>query len=255
MPPTHLLERSGQGSRALRVRAGADEPRCVAIEPAPMVLGALEALVGNVGPPQPPCAHARQPRVRSVPRGEEGLGRLLPVGGRSATEAQAGDVTHVGPAATGERKPSCTTPGGYRSPSDAGVAAGQSHPSPRRSASLTRAHRRGVVRGLVRTYPAGLQHRLREVQGHLLGEVRVEAHRPVEPGAVSGRVGKASPSRVAAGVALGIAFAGGSGPPPGEDMVGVITSPSRRGKPRGRRVGMVSCSGREREWQESSTMT
>ena len=59
----------------------------VELEPAPMVCFTLEALVGDVGSPGR-RAHAREPGVRTGPRGEEGF-RCLLVGARGGREAKA----------------------------------------------------------------------------------------------------------------------------------------------------------------------
>src|SRR5215204_5884537 len=55
-----------------------------------MVLFAFKTLVGYVDSRAEGRSYARQPRVRSMPDGEEALGHLL-VGDRSGTEAKARD--------------------------------------------------------------------------------------------------------------------------------------------------------------------
>src|SRR5215204_2276126 len=88
---THLLERLGQSSACGSVAFGRTENlRPVALQPAPMVLFTLKALVSHVGSPGESRSHARQPRVATVTHCEEGLGYLL-VGGRSGTEAKTRD--------------------------------------------------------------------------------------------------------------------------------------------------------------------
>src|SRR3712207_6007722 len=85
-PPPQAL---GPGFAA--VALGRVDDACpVALQPAPMVFFAFKALVGYVGS-RGHRAHARQPRVRSMPHGEEGLGHLL-VGGRSRREADRKSV-------------------------------------------------------------------------------------------------------------------------------------------------------------------
>src|SRR5215203_6430927 len=66
-----------------------DDACPVAFQPASMVFLALKALVGYVGSPGR-RSHAWQPRVRSMPDGEECLCSLL-VGGRSSTETKTRD--------------------------------------------------------------------------------------------------------------------------------------------------------------------
>jgi hypothetical protein len=142
-----------------------------------------------------------------MPHGEEGLGYLL-VGGRSGTEAKAGDDAR---GTCGHEQTKALVPPQAVAPSDVGVA-GQ--PSFATAFGVPNGHRR-AVQGLVRTFP-GL-HCLRKMQSHLLDEVRIEAHQPVELGAV--RQGGKSLSQVATRVAVEIPFAGEPGPP-GEDGQG-----------------------------------
>src|SRR5215217_9003137 len=66
-----------------------DQLRPVALEPAAMVFGALEALVGNVSPREG-RAHAPQAGVRIGPELEEGLGQRL-LGRRASAETKARD--------------------------------------------------------------------------------------------------------------------------------------------------------------------
>src|SRR5215217_34297 len=106
-----------------------DDAHPVAFQPASMVFFALKALVGYVGSPGR-RSHARQPRVRSMPDGEEGLGYLL-VGGRSSTEAKTRDDTRRIDSQS-KRKPSYH-PRLLLHPMSARPA---NHPSPRRFASL-----------------------------------------------------------------------------------------------------------------------
>src|SRR5215213_476159 len=77
-----------------------DQLRPVALEPAAMVFGALEALVGNVSPREG-RAHAPQPGVRIGPEVEEGLGQRL-VGRRGSAETKARD--HPGGIDRGEQR-------------------------------------------------------------------------------------------------------------------------------------------------------
>src|SRR5215217_6837580 len=106
-----------------------DDAHPVAFQPASMVFFALKALVGYVGSPGR-RSHARQPRVRSMPDGEEGLGHLL-VGGRSSTEAKTRDDTRRIDSQS-KRKPSYH-PRLLLHPMSARPA---NHPSPWRFASL-----------------------------------------------------------------------------------------------------------------------
>jgi hypothetical protein len=54
-----------------------DDVHPVEIEPTPVVLFTFKALLGHVGARGESRSHARQPRVRSMAHGEEGLGQRL----------------------------------------------------------------------------------------------------------------------------------------------------------------------------------
>src|SRR5215203_2008395 len=184
----------------------AHDARSVAIEPAPMVFFALETLVGHVG--SRGCrSHARQPRVRSVADGEEGLGHLL-VGDGSGREAEARDDARR---TCGYEQTEALVPSQAIGPSDVSLS-GQ--PSTTPSFCVPDGHRR-AVQCLVRTFLS--LHHLRQMQGHLLDELRIEAHTAVELGAL-GQGGERF-SKVACGVAIEVPFAGESGPT-GEDGEG-----------------------------------
>src|SRR5918995_3864058 len=150
-----------------------DHLRAVAIEPAPMVFGALEALVGHIG-------HAGrrtgtwQPRVRLCPYGKECLRQWL-VGTRGRTKAKACD--HAG-RLYGDQKGEPLVPAQAVGPADVGPSG-----KPAMSAALCVAngHRRGV-QGLV--WRLGVLRDPRQVQGHLLNGLGIEAHEAVELGAI-----------------------------------------------------------------------
>jgi hypothetical protein len=61
--------------------------RSIAIEPPPMFVNILKALIGDVGPLRG-TPHTRQPPPWSTAHGEESLGHLL-VGNRSGSKAEA----------------------------------------------------------------------------------------------------------------------------------------------------------------------
>jgi hypothetical protein len=85
-------------SQALRPRLSgvtfgwADNPRPVVLQPPPVIVGALEALVDHVvvRPQGGRRPYAPQPKVREGSEGEEGFCHLL-VGGAGGPEAEAGD--------------------------------------------------------------------------------------------------------------------------------------------------------------------
>ncbi len=109
-----------------------DDPRSVEVEPSPVVLGALEPLVGYVSS-RGGLSGAPQPGNRMVSRGEEGLGQWL-VGDGSSGEAKELVITPFGPTATSKRKPSYH-PRRLLHPMSAALPA--SHPAPLRLASRT----------------------------------------------------------------------------------------------------------------------
>src|SRR5215208_2125735 len=77
----------------------ADKLRPVVIEPPPVIVSALEALVGDVGARRG-RANADEPAIRTGPHGEEGFGGLL-IGGGGGREAKARD--HPGGGDGGEQ--------------------------------------------------------------------------------------------------------------------------------------------------------
>src|SRR5215213_8045115 len=151
-----------------------DDAHPVAIEPAPMVFFALKALVGHVGSRGESRSHARQPRVRSMPHGEKGLGHLL-VGGRSGAEAKARDDAR---GINGHEQTETLVPSQAIGPTDVGIP-GQ--PSCTPALGVPDGHRR-AVQGLVWA-SLGLHH-VRQMQGYLLDEVKTVAYQPVELRAV-----------------------------------------------------------------------
>src|ERR671910_749829 len=134
-----------------------DDAHPVAFQPASMVFFALKALVGYVGSPGR-RSHARQPRVRSMPDGEEGLGHLL-VGGRSSTEAKThDDIRRI----DSQEQTEALVPSQAIAPSDV-CPTGQ--PSFTSALCISNGHRR-TVQGFVRTSLS--LHDLYQVQGHFL---------------------------------------------------------------------------------------
>ncbi len=185
----------------------ADEPRSIASEPSPVVLGSFETLVGHVGSREEGRAHTQEPGIRLGSHREEGLGQRL-VGGRGGPEAKARD--HPGGGDGGE-KAEALVPAQAVGPSDVGVAG---EPTRTPALSVSDGHRR-AIQGFVRRFPS-LQH-LRQMQGRLFDELRVEANQPIELRAIG--QGREGVSEMVAGVAVEVAFAGESRPP-GEDGQG-----------------------------------
>jgi hypothetical protein len=107
-----------------------DHLRSVALQPAPVVLYSLEALIGHVESREG-RAHADEPGIGSGPQREEGLGQgLVGGGGRAETETR---YHPAGPTAASREKPSYH-PMLLDQPMSASPA---SPPCPRRLASLT----------------------------------------------------------------------------------------------------------------------
>jgi hypothetical protein len=109
-----------------------DQLRPVALQPAAMVFGALEALLGNVSPPEG-RAHAPQAGVRIGPELEEGLGQRL-LGRRASAETKARD--HPGAIDRAEQRETLL-PAQPVGPAQAVGPSGEPSIPPRRLASRT----------------------------------------------------------------------------------------------------------------------
>src|SRR5215207_4483828 len=142
----------------------------LAIEPAPMVLFAFKTLVGYVDSRAEGRSYARQPRVRSMPYGEEALGHLL-VGGRSGTEAKARDDAC---GICGHEQTETLVPSQAIAPSNVCTTG---EPSFTPAFGIPNGHRR-AVEGLV--WASSGPHHIRQMQGYLLDEAQTVAHQPVE---------------------------------------------------------------------------
>src|SRR5215207_3624877 len=165
----------------------AHDARSVEIEPAPMVLFALEALIGHVWP-RGRRSHARRPGVRLAAQSEEGFGQRLVFG---AGAGETGDHPRRG---DGNEQAEALVPSQAVGPSDVSLS-GQ--PSLAPSLGVPNGHRRGVQRLVGR--PLDLHHP-RQVQGQLLDESRLRTYAAVELRAVG--QGGESVSEVALGVAV-----------------------------------------------------
>src|SRR5829696_2963695 len=183
-----------------------DDICTVALQPAPVVFCALEALVSNVSPREG-RAHAFEPGVWIGPEVEEGLRQRL-VGCRGGTETKARD--HSG-GLNGAQKREALVPAQAVGPADVGISGKPAMPTTLR---IPDRHRRGV-QGLIETSLA--LHDLSQMQGYLLDGIRIEARKPVELRAL-GQGGKGS-SQMALGVAVEVSLAGESRPA-GEDGEG-----------------------------------
>ena len=131
---THLLKRLGQSSACGSVAFGRTENlRPVALQPAPMVLFTLKALVGYIlWSPGESRSHARQPRVATVTHCEEGLGQWL-IFGRSRGETE---TCYDARGINSDEQAKSFVPSQTIAPSDVG-GAGQPSLTPSRLASRT----------------------------------------------------------------------------------------------------------------------
>ena len=146
MEATHLLKRLGQSSACGSVAFGRTENlRPVALQPAPMVLFTLKALVGYIlWSPGESRSHARQPRVATVTHCEEGLGRWL-IFGRSRGETE---TCYDARGINSDEQAKSFVPSQTIAPSDVGLS---SQPSLTPSdLGISDGHRR-AVQGLVGT--------------------------------------------------------------------------------------------------------
>jgi hypothetical protein len=202
-PPPQALGPGLLASGALRRM---DDVRPVLIEPAPVVLGPLKALVSHVGSPRH-RAHTPQPGVRSSSYGEEGLGQRL-VGGGGCPETEARD--DPGRIDCAEQAKTLL-PSQTIGPSDVGISG---KPSVSSTLRIPYGHSRTVQR-LIRA----LSHLKKsyQVQEESLDEFRMEAQEAVELGAA--RQGRKGIREVGLGVAIEIPLAG-ERRPPGEDGEG-----------------------------------
>jgi hypothetical protein len=183
-----------------------DEARSVVFEPAPMVLDALETLVGYVGS-RADRSRADEPFVRGGPHGEEGLRQSLVGGGGSPETEARHDPRGIDRREQGE----AFVPSDAVGPTDVGVT-GQPPRAP--ALAVPGGHRRAVER-LVGALPRPQEGR--QVQDDLLDESRTGAHEAVELGA-GWQCGE-SVEQVGFGVAVEVSLASKPGPP-GEDRQG-----------------------------------
>src|SRR5215210_9528800 len=183
-----------------------DYLRSVALQPAPVVLYSLEALVGHVGSREG-RAHAEEPGIGSGPQREEGLGQgLVGRGGRAETETRDHSARPYR-----DQQREALVPSYAVGPADVGISG---EPSVSPALCVPNGHGRTIERlvGIGLT----LQ-RLPQMQGYLLEGVGVEAHEAVELGTV--REGRECSSEMGPGVAVEVPFAGESAPA-GEDREG-----------------------------------
>src|SRR5215210_2756273 len=220
-----------------------DHIRTIAFEPAPVVLRALEALVGYIGPRES-RAHADEPSVRSGSQGEEGLGqRLVGYGGGPETKARYGSRW-----SDSSQKGEAFVPPYTVGPTDVGLSGEPAIPP---ALGVSDGHGR-TVQGLVSTLRS--LHQLREVQGHLLDKVRLRAQEAVELGAI--RKGKEGLSEVACSVAVEIPLAGEPAPA-GEDGQGndlALTEGGLGTRPPFWRVGVAEVLDRKVECSEEGVL-
>src|SRR5215211_1779137 len=146
----------------------------VVFEPPPMVLGALEALVGYVRS-RGSRTHTEEPLVRLSPHGEESLRQLL-VGGGSGRETEAGNAPR---GIDRSEQAKALVPSQAVRPTDVGIPSQPSCPTP---LGVPDRHRR-AIQGLVRALLC-LCEKARQVQGESLDELGTGAHQAVELRAV-----------------------------------------------------------------------
>src|SRR5215203_5647916 len=177
-----------------------DDICTVALQPAPVVFDALEALVSNVSPKEGQ-AHAFEPGIRVGPDVEEGLSQRL-VGSRGGPETEAcDDPTRI----CGGEQTKALIPSQTIAPTDVSVAGEPSAPS---ALTVPDGHRR-AVQSLVRVL-SWVREKARQVQSESLDESCAGAHQAVELRAVGqGREGIA---QLGVGVAVEVPLAGETAP-------------------------------------------
>ncbi len=177
-----------------------DDASSVAFEPPPVVLGALEALVGHVRS-RAQRSRADEPSVRGGPHGEESLRQSL-VGGGGGPEAEA---PHDPRGICSSEQAEAFVPSYAVGPTDVGVA-GQPPRAP--ALAVPGGHRRAIER-LLGALPRPKEGR--QVQGDLFDENRTGTHQAVELGA-SWQCGEGV-EQVGLGVAVEVPFAAKPRPP------------------------------------------
>jgi hypothetical protein len=128
-----------------------------------MIFCTFEALVGYVGS-RGGTPRAPEPSIRLMAHGEEGFGHLL-IGGGSGPEAEARYDSH---GIDGYKQPKPLVPSQTVGPSDVRVAR---EPSAAPALGVPDNRHRRAIQRLVGTLPS--PHNLRQVQGHLLDEIKV----------------------------------------------------------------------------------
>src|SRR5829696_3368497 len=177
-----------------------DEICTVALQPAPVIFFALEALVSNVSS-QEGQAHAFEPGIRIGPDVEEGLRQRL-VGSRGGPETEAcDDPTRIG----GGEQTKALIPSQTIGPTNVSVAGEPSAPS---ALTVPDGHRR-AVQSLVRVL-WWVREKARQGQGESLDAFCARAHTAVELRAV-GQGGEGIP-QLGVGVAVEVSLAGKTAP-------------------------------------------
>src|SRR5215210_1394576 len=172
-----------------------DDICTAALEPAPVVSLALEALVSNVSS-QEGQAHAFEPGIRIGPDVEEGLRQRL-VGSRGGPETEAcDDPTRIG----GGEQTKALIPSQTIGPPNVSVAGEPSAPS---ALTVPDGHRR-AVESLVRVL-SWVREKARQVQSESLDELCAGAHQAVELRAVG--QGRESIAQLGVGVAVEVSLA------------------------------------------------
>src|SRR5215208_318015 len=205
-PADPLPKRLGPASLFGIALGRMDLLRSVALQPAPMVVCSLEALVGHVGSREG-RAHAEEPGICSGPHREKALGQGL-VGGGGTAETE----TRYHPGRLyGGQKGEALVPSYAVGPADVGLSGQPSMPP---ALCVPDGHGRTIecLVGLRLT----LQ-RLPQLHGDLLEGGGVEAHEAVELGTV--REGRERSSQMGLGIAVEVPFASESRPA-GEDGEG-----------------------------------
>ena len=178
-----------------------DDIRTVALQPAPVVFFALEALVSNVSSREG-RAHADESGVRIGPHCEEGLRQRL-VGSRGGSETEACDEPSR---ICGGEQTKALIPSQTIGSTNVSVAGEPSVPS---VLTVPNWHSR-AVQSLVRALASGLLTEARQVQGESLDEFCAGAHQAVELRAVG--QGRECIPQLGVGVAVEVPLAGETAP-------------------------------------------
>src|SRR5215210_7287005 len=200
----------GPASFAGVALGGMDDISTVALQPAPVVFFALEALVSNVSSREG-RAHADESGVRMGPDLEEGLRQRL-VGSRGGSETEACDNPSR---ICGGEQTKALIPSQTIGPTNVSVAGQPSVPS---ALTVPNWHSR-AVQSLVRVLASCVREKARQVQGASLDEFCAGAHQAVELRAVG--QGRECIPQLGVGVAVEV--------PLGEGGFGTGTSSWRLG--------------------------